>query len=235
MENIRKARKIADLDINDKPREKALNLGVENLTNAELMAIILGSGLPGRSVIELSQDILGDNDNKLSQLCRMSVHELTSKYPGVGPAKAISLMAAIELGARCVHSLGEENTSPTVTSSSVVNDFMRRKLERKNHEEFWILFLSRANKILSAECVSTGGTASTLVDVKLVMKRALDKLASALILVHNHPSGNLRPSKPDDDLTKKISEAGKILDIRVLDHIIITPSEYYSYADEGRL
>lgn len=236
MESNHITRRIADLDNDDKPREKALNQGIEHLTNAELLAILLGSGMKGLSVIDLSRDILKGCDNKLSRLARVSVHELMSKYKGVGAAKAITLLAAIELGTRCVHSFHLDNdVEPRVTSSNVANHYIRQKLERNNHEQFWVLYLDNSNKIIASECVSRGGVASTVVDIKIVLKSALDKLASGLILVHNHPSGNLKPSAPDDNLTNKIKEGARLIDIRVLDHIIIAPQGYYSYADEGRL
>ncbi|MCH5246698.1 MAG: DNA repair protein RadC [Muribaculaceae bacterium] len=235
MEPGRSNLRIADLDSGDKPREKALNIGVEHLTNAELIAIILGSGLPGKSVIDLSRDILRDSDNKLSVLSRLSVHELTTKFNGIGPAKAISLMAAIELGSRCVHSLSSEIVEPVVTSSKIIYDYIRQRLERRNHEEFWIVFLDRSNRIKSSEMISVGGVSGTIVDIKIILKKALDKLASSLILVHNHPSGNLKPSVADDSITSKIKEGAEAIDMKVLDHIIVSPLGYYSYNDEGRL
>lgn len=236
MEDNSIIRRIADLDNDDKPREKALNNGIEHLTNVELLAILLGSGMRGISVIDLSRNILRQCDNKLSRLSRVSVHELMSKHKGVGAAKAITLLAAIELGTRCVHSFHlDDDQEPRVTSSNVANHYIRQRLEKHNHEEFWVLFLDNSNRIITAECISKGGVSSTTVDVKIVFKSALDKLASAIILVHNHPSGNLKPSIPDDNLTSKIKEAGKLIDVRVLDHIIIAPQGYYSYADEGRM
>lgn len=225
--------RVADLDIADKPREKALQNGIASLSNAELLAIIFGSGLPGRSVIDLSRDILRDNDNRLSRLARMSVHEIVKKYKGIGNAKAITLAAAFELGARCALDLRQ--LDPQVTGSESIYQRLRGQMELLNYEEFKVVHLNRSNRIIFEETVSKGGTASTLVDVKLVMKSALDKLSSGLIFVHNHPSGNLNPSTADDQLTQRLRRAAELLDIRVLDHIIITPSGYYSYADNSRL
>ncbi|MBD5210211.1 MAG: DNA repair protein RadC [Barnesiella sp.] len=225
--------RVADLDIADKPREKALQNGIATLSNAELLAIVFGSGLPGRSVVDLSRDILLDNDNRLSRLARMSVHEVVRKYKGIGEAKAISLAAAFELGARCA--LDMKQLDPQVKGSDTVYELLRGKMELLNHEEFRVVHLNRANRIIFEETVSRGGTASTLVDVKLVMKSALDKLSSALIFVHNHPSGNLNPSAADDQLTRRLKQAADLLEIRVLDHIIISPQGYYSYNDNGRL
>lgn len=225
--------RIADLDSTDKPREKAMRHGIETLTNAELLAIIFGSGLPGKSVITLSQEILRDNGNRLSRLSQMSIHELSSKYDGIGPAKAVTLAAAFELGTRCQTDLAIAD--PVIKGSDSVYKMMRQSMERLPYEQFRVLHLNRANRVIFDECVSKGGTTSTTVDVKLVMKRAIDKLSAGLIFVHNHPSGNLRPSKADDELTQRLKKAAEILDIKVLDHLIITPSGYYSYSDEGRL
>lgn len=224
--------RISDLDDSDKPREKALKHGISELSNAELLAIVFGSGLPGKSVIQLSQEILASCDNRLSRLSRMSIHEVVSKYNGIGPAKAITLAAAFELSNRC---RDEFDTEPQITNSNDVYKLMRTRLERLNFEEFWILMLSRNNKVLYEERLSKGGTASTVVDPKLVFKSAIDKLASGIILVHNHPSGNCKPSPEDDKLTQRLKEGGNILDIRVLDHVIITPDKFYSYTDNGRL
>lgn len=226
-------RRVADLDVADKPREKALQHGISSLSNAELLAIVFGSGLPGCSVVDLSRDILRDNDNRLSRLARMSMHEVVKKYKGIGEAKAISLAAAFELGARCA--LDMKQIDPQVKGSDTVYQLLRGRMELLNYEEFRVVHLNRANRIIFDEAVSRGGTASTLVDVKLVMKSAIDKLSSSLIFVHNHPSGNLNPSPADDKLTKQLQRAAELLDIRVLDHIIITSQGYYSYNDNGRL
>ena len=227
--------RIADLGDDDKPREKAISKGVDHLTNTELLAIILGSGMKGMSVIDLSQKILNANENKLSRLSRMSVHELMTKFKGIGEAKAISLLAAIELGTRCVNSQAFENEEPRVRQSRDIYSYMKQRLERKPHEEFWVLFLNTSGKIQAAEIIGQGGIASTAVDVKLILKKALDKLSSSIALIHNHPSGNLVPSIQDDNLTRKISEAAKAIDLRVIDHVIISSTGYYSYSDEGRL
>ena len=225
--------RVADLSVDDKPREKALRNGIQSLSKAELMAIILGSGMVGKSVIDLSREILRDNDDNISRIARMSVDELCRNYNGIGPAKAISLLAAFELGTRCIED-GQELPEQIRGGIDVYN-VMKQKLDRINYEEFWIIHLSRSNRIIARECVSRGGTAATVVDVKLILKSALNKLASSMILVHNHPSGNLMPSQQDDDITRRIKAGAATLDIRVLDHVIITQSGYYSYADEGRL
>jgi DNA repair protein RadC len=160
--------RISDLDDSDKPREKALTQGIRSLSNAELLAIVFGSGLPGKSVIQLSQEILGSCNNRLSRLSRMSIHEVVNKYNGIGPAKAISLAAAFELGCRCRDE--EVADDPQIRQSSDVYNIMRNRLERLNYEEFWVLMLSRSNRVIYEERLSQGGTASTVVDIKLLFK-----------------------------------------------------------------
>lgn len=225
--------RIADLSEDDRPREKAIRNDIRSLSNAELLAIILGGGMQGMSVMDLSREMLQRSHNSLYSLSRMRINEMCRTFKGVGPAKAVSLAAAFELGSRCRDEGIRENC--TVTQSKDAYEYVRGHLERLDHEEFWILILSRANKITAAECVSRGGTSGTVVDVKLLMKTAIDRLASGIIAVHNHPSGNLRPSMEDDSLTRKIKEGSKLLDIRFLDHLIVTSDAYYSYNDEGRL
>lgn len=227
-------RRIHDLGDDEKPREKALNLGIRALSDAELVGLIFGGGLPGVSVIDLARLILRDCDNRVDNLARLSMDELMSKYKGVGPAKAVSLAAAFELGRRNREQMAE-NREVTIRSSADVAMLMSPSLEGLDYEEFWVLMLSRSNRVKFRRCLSQGGTAGTVVDVKLLMKRAVDCLASGLILVHNHPSGNPKPSVEDDRLTSKIKEAAAYLDMRVLDHVIIARDRNYSYADEGRL
>ena len=225
--------RIADLDDSDKPREKVLSLGIRSLSNAELLAIIFGSGLPGKSVISMSQEVLASCDNRLSRLSRLSIHEMKKRFKGVGTAKAISLAAAFELGLRTRDEDAALDTQ--IKSSTDIYNMMRVKLERLEYEEFWVLYLSRSNRVIFEECMSKGGVSGTVTDVRLILKRAIELLASGIILVHNHPSGNLRPSPDDDRITTKAKEAAKLLDINVLDHLIITPTNYFSYNDNGRL
>lgn len=225
--------RVADLDTGDKPREKALAHGISTLSNAELIAIILGSGMPGKSVIALSQEILRDNDQRLSRVSRQSITEMCRKYTGIGPAKAISLAAAFELGTRCADDMAVSDEP--IRSGEDVYRIMRQQLQRLNNEEFWVLHLSRANRLTSRDCISRGGTSATVVDIKLILKSAIDKLSAGIILVHNHPSGNLSPSGPDDEITRRVKASAALMDIRVLDHIIIGPGGYFSYNDEGRL
>lgn len=226
--------RIRDLDQADKPREKALAHGIGSLSNAELLAIILGSGQKGKSVIALAQELLARCDNRLSQLARMTIPELMRDVSGIGPAKAISLFAAIELGSRCHSSLADSN-EPQVTSSETIYQLMLPRLERLNHEEFWVLMLSHANRVRRCYRISQGGMASTVVDPRIIFKKAIDMQAAAIALVHNHPSCQTSPSPEDDRLTRKLTEGAALLDIRVLDHVIVTPTGYYSYHDQGRL
>ena len=225
--------RIADLDEGDKPREKALTQGIRSLSNAELLAIIFGSGLPGKSVISMSQEILASCNNRLSRLSRMSIHEMKKSFKGIGTAKAISLAAAFELGLRTRDE--DAALDPQIKCSTDIYNMMRAKLERLEYEEFWVLYLSRSNRVIYEECMSKGGVSGTVTDIRLILKRAIELLASGIILVHNHPSGNLRPSPDDDRITTKAKEAAKLLDINVLDHLIITPTSYFSYNDNGRL
>ncbi len=226
--------RILDLSKDDMPREKALAHGIRSLSDAELMAIIFGGGLPGVSVIDMARGILRDCDNRLDMLARLSMNELMSKYKGVGPAKAVSLAAAFELGRRN-REQAMAHEDPQIRSSKDAVDLMRPMLEALEYEEFWVLMLSRSNRVTYKRCISQGGTASTVVDVKLLLKRAIDCLAEGIILVHNHPSGNASPSVEDDRLTSRIKDGAKILGINVLDHIIIARGKSYSYADNGRI
>ena len=227
--------RIADLQEDDRPREKALKHGIRSLSKAELLAIIFGNGTKGKSVIQMSQELLNRNDGKLSRLARLSIKEIVRDNPGIGPAKAISLAAAIELGIRCRDEQPAERT--TITTSASAYGIIRGTLQNIDHEEFWVIMLTRSNQLIDMFCLSSGGSAATVVDTKILFKRVLAEgdSVSSIIVCHNHPSGNRRPSQDDDRLTYRIVEGGKILDIRVLDHIIVTPDSYYSYRDEGKI
>ncbi len=226
---------IEDLAADDRPREKAMRHGIKTLSNAELIAIIFGNGMKGKSVLTMSRELLSRNNGRLSELARKPIRDIIKKNPGIGPAKAISLAAAIELGMRCRDEIPQEK--PRITGSNSVYDLMRGSMELLDHEEFWIMLLSRSHKVLDSICISRGGSAATVVDPKILYRKVLEfgDTVSAIVLLHNHPSGNLRPSPEDDRLTRQLKDAGALLDIRVLDHVIITPSGYFSYADEGRL
>lgn len=225
--------RIADMADDDKPREKALRNGIRSLSDTELIAILLGGGLQGKSVIDLSREIYDSYGHSLTDMARSSIREMCSRFKGIGPAKAITIAAALELGGRRKDI--QTASKPLVQSSQDAYQAIRQQIENLPIEEFWILLLSRSNRIIAKECISRGGTAATVVDVKLIMKHAIEHLASGMILVHNHPSDNIRPSGPDDNLTQKICEAGRLMDIKVLDHLIIGSTGFYSYADNGRL
>lgn len=216
----------------DRPREKLNSQGRRALSDAELIAILIGSGSRNESAVELSKRILHHYDNDLQKLGKVSVSEL-SKFKGIGEAKAISIIAALELGRRRGDT--EIKAPEIVNGSRSVYNVLRRHLVDLNHEEFWILLLSRNCKIIAKELISKGGLSGTVADPKVIFGIALQHQASSIILAHNHPSGNLKPSQQDIDLTKKIHAAGRILDIGVLDHLIITDGGFFSFADEELL
>ena len=216
----------------DRPREKLNTQGRRALSDAELIAILIGSGSRTESAVELSKRILHHYDHDLNRLGMVSVAEL-SKFKGIGEAKAISIIAALELGRR--RDDAEAKAPEIIQGSRSAYNALRRHLVDLNHEEFWILLLSRNCKILSKELISKGGLSGTVADPKVIFHIALQHQASSIILAHNHPSGNLKPSQQDIDLTKKIFNAGRILDIGVLDHIIIAGQSYFSFGDEGLL
>lgn len=216
----------------DRPREKLSGQGRRALTDAELIAILIGSGSRDESAVELSKRILHHYDNDLNKLGKASISEL-SKFKGIGEAKAISIIAALEIGRRRGDT--EIKVLDEVKSSRDGYNIMRRHLMDLNHEEFWIMLIGRSSKVLAKELVSKGGLSGTVADPKIIFHMALQHQASALIMVHNHPSGNLKPSREDLVLTKKIADAGRMLDINVLDHLIITDSGYFSFGDEGLL
>lgn len=228
--------RIADLSDDDKPREKALRLGISALSNAELLAIILGGGIPGKSVVDLAREMLSHNTNRLSRLSQMSIKEMCRQFKGVGTAKAVSVAAALELGCRCREEMPARQT--VVRSSRDAYNYVTAHCQgvaMKPQEEFWVLMLARNNAIKCGECVGIGSTNATIVDVKVILKKAIDNLAEGMILIHNHPSGNLTPSPQDDSITHKIKSAAALMDIKVLDHLIVGEGGYYSYNDEGRM
>jgi len=223
---------IKDLSEEDRPREKLLQNGVSALSNAELLAIVLGSGNREQSAVDLAKEMLNNSDNDLNKFGRLSLSDLT-QFKGVGEAKAIAVIATLELGRR--RKLSEVSKSQAIRGSKDVFEIFNDILTDLDYEEFWTIFLNRGNKILKRYKVSQGGLSGTVTDVRLIVKEAILQLASGIILVHNHPSGNLNPSEQDIELTKKISEAAKYFDINVLDHLIIGGGNYYSFADDGVL
>ncbi|WP_027421345.1 RadC family protein [Crocinitomix catalasitica] len=223
-------RSIKNLSKDDRPREKLVESGRGALSNAEILGILIGSGTREKSAVKLCQEILESVDNDLNRLARLSIHDLT-KFKGIGQAKAVTIAAALELGRRKQSEAGK--SKDRIGSSQDVYNVMIQRFQDLDHEEFYILNLSRSNEIKSIELISKGGISGTVVDGKLIFKSALAQTSAAIILCHNHPSGNLKPSQADIDLTKKIKEFGKMIDLPVLDHLIITDKGYYSFADEG--
>jgi len=214
--------------VDDRPREKLLNKGISALSDAELIAILIGSGNREESAVELSKRILNSEKNNLNELGKKSIEDLT-QFKGIGEAKAISIVAALELGKR--RKLAEIIDKKQITSSKDIFEYFYPMLGDLKYEEFWILTLNRSCKVIEKHKISQGGISQTIIDVKLIMKIAIEKLAEAIVLCHNHPSENLEPSKQDNIITTKIIDAAKVLDIKVLDHIIIGDKNYYSFAD----
>ena len=216
----------------DQPREKLRDKGRASLSDAELIAILIGSGNKTESAVALSQRILASADYNLSELGKLSIKQLMA-FKGIGEAKAITIAAAMELGRR---RRGEEALEKKKISSSVsVFELMQPIIGELPHEEFWIVYVNNSNKVIQKQLLNKGGITGTLVDVRLVLKNALEFGATGLILAHNHPSGTLKPSEADQQLTKKLKNAAESLDIKVLDHLIITEKAYFSFADENLL
>jgi len=221
---------IKDWAIEDRPREKMLVKGKSALSDAELLAILIRSGNSDDSALSLSQKILHDVDNSLVKLSSLSIQSLI-KYKGIGGAKAITIAAALELGRRRREATVKEVKS--IISSVDIYEYMQSSLTDLNYEEFWVIFLNATNKIISKTVISQGGISETLVDSKKIFKLALENNAVNIILSHNHPSGQVNPSETDITLTKKIKNGAETLDIKLLDHIIIGQSGYFSFTDEG--
>jgi DNA repair protein RadC len=214
----------------DRPREKFALKGKGSLSDAELIAILIGSGSRNESAVELSKKILNSVKNNLNELGKQTLDDLM-KFKGIGEAKAIAISAALELGRR--RKGAAELKKPKIQGSATAFEQFAPVLCDLQHEEFWILMLNRANEVIEVKKISSGGVAGTVADAKMIFQPALAKLCAGIILGHNHPSGNLRPSMADKQLTEKLVKAGKTLDINVLDHLIIGGNKYYSFADEG--
>jgi DNA repair protein RadC len=216
----------------DQPREKLLSSGAENLSVSELLAILIQKGTHRKTAIDLGREVLKLGKDNLGELGKLSVKELM-KIKGIGEAKAITIVAALELGRRRQATIPLHRTS--VSSSVDIALYLQSRLKDYRHEVFGVLYLNRANKITRFEIVSEGGITGTVADPRIILRKALETDAVSLILCHNHPSGSLRPSRADEILTDKIKEAANYLDIRVLDHVIVSEEGYYSFADEGLL
>jgi DNA repair protein RadC len=214
----------------DRPREKLLMKGTTALSDAELIAILIGSGTAKLSAVDVAKKVLAHVENNLDNLAKLSVKELM-KAKGIGEAKAITIVAAMELGRRRKDQSPEDK--PKVDSSQSAYNLIQGDLQDLPHEEFWVLLLNRANRLIKKKRVSEGGVSGTVADPKIIFKLAVEELASGIIVAHNHPSGNLKPSDSDMNLTKKLKEAGKVLEVGVFDHIIVAQQKYFSFADEG--
>ncbi len=224
--------KIKDWAAEDRPREKLLKKGLSSLSDAELIALLIGSGTRNESAVELAKKVLKNANNNLNELGKLEIKDL-QKNKGIGEAKAITITAALELGRR--RKLGNIIDKQKISSSTDVFELFQPLLGDLPYEEFWILLLNRSNKIIDRFKISQGGISGTVIDSRLILKTAIEKLASSIILCHNHPSGNKMPSEADDSITKKLIDGGKLFDISVLDHIIIADTLFFSYADEGKL
>ena len=223
---------IKEWSVQDRPREKYAKNGAVALSNAELIAILLRTGNESESAVELAKRLLSSSENSLNALSGKTLREL-SEIKGIGQAKAISLLTAFELGRRIRSEKVE--LSPHIQNSMDVVNLMQTKIAYLDHEEFWVIYLNNANYILKTVQISKGGISSTEVDTRIVMQEAVILKATQIILCHNHPSGSVKPSRADMNLTEKISKAAKIMDIALVDHIIIHREKYYSFAEEGKI
>ena len=226
------ATSIKNWAIDDRPREKLFTKGATVLSDSELLAILINTGSKNKSAVELAKEVLLLGKNNLNELGKLSVNDLMA-IKGIGEAKAITLAAALELGRRRQASASLVKSS--IKSSNDIAEYLKATLKDYAYEIFAVIFLNRANKINHFEIISKGGITGTVADPRVILKKALEHDATAIVLCHNHPSGNLKPSKADEDLTLKIKEAAKYFDIRVMDHIIVSEDGYYSFADEGIL
>jgi DNA repair protein RadC len=224
--------KITDWAVEDRPREKLIQKGSASLSDAELLAILINSGTKDRSAVDLGRELLGIVNNNLNSLGKLTIADI-KKIRGIGTARAVTIVASLELGRR--RKMAEVQDVPQIRSSKDVADIFQPLLSDLLHEEFWILFLNRSNKVINRMKLSQGGISGTVTDVRIVMKKAIEYLSSGIIVCHNHPSGNLNPSESDSKITQKIKEAGNLMDIQLLDHLIISDKDYYSFADNGLL
>lgn len=232
VENEHVSYTIKEWSEDDRPREKLMNRGEAALTNAELLAILIGSGTRKKSAVELMQDILRVCDDKLARLSKMSIEELMA-FNGIGEAKAITIKAAAEIGRR--RTMERSDDSPQMTNASQVYEYMRPLMQDLPHEEFWAILLNNSSRIIKRTRISSGGLTATAVDVRMVLKEALIADATCIIVCHNHPSGQLRPSRDDQMLTDRLHTALNQISIKLLDHVIITDGTYYSFAEDGKI
>ncbi len=224
--------KITDWAEADRPREKLLEKGIHALSDAELIAILIGTGTVSMSAVDLSKHILSEVGNDLHRLTKLSIKEL-QKFKGIGEAKAITIVSALELGRRRKEQ--DMQQKPRILCSKDVADLIGPDLLYLPHEEFWIILLNRSNFVIKKQKVGQGGIGETIADPRIVFKLALENLASTLILAHNHPSGNLKPSSSDKELTRRFKEAANVFEITLADHLVFTDQGYFSFADENLL
>ena len=233
MENINKpSTPIKSWALDDRPREKLLTKGAVTLSDSELLAILINNGNKEKSAVELAKDILRLGNHNLNELGKLTLKEF-QKVKGIGEAKAITIVAALELGRR--RHAGTYLEKPIIRSSTDLAQYLRISIKDYSYEVFGVVFLNKANKINHFEIISRGGITGTVADPRIILRKALEEDATSIVLCHNHPSGNLKPSRADEDLTYKIKEAAKYFDIVVMDHIIVSEEGYYSFADEGIL
>lgn len=223
---------IKDWALEDRPREKMLKRGINSLSDAELLAILIKSGTKNENAVAIAQRILLSANSNLNELGKYSLTDFTSTK-GIGEAKGLTIMAALELGRRRKQTEAFNRTK--IESSKDIIEIFQPQLADLPHEEFWVLFLNRANKVIDQSRITQGGITGTIFDIKLILKSAIEKLASSIIVCHNHPSGNPKPSEQDIKITQRLKEASQLFEISLLDHIIITDSECYSFADNGML
>ncbi len=216
----------------DRPREKLMTKGAEALTNAELLAILIGGGTTKKTAVELMQEVLGNCGNSLRNLNYMTLQDLM-RYNGIGEAKALTIIAAAELGKRRM--MEDSRDIPQFRTGTDVLKFMMPHLQTLIHEKSWVLLLNNNARLLHFAQLSTGGLTETMVDVRMLLKEALLHDATSFILVHNHPSGNLRPSRHDEELTQRVARAAQTLNLRMIDHVIVTEGDYYSFSENGKI
>lgn len=233
MENVNKpSTSIKNWATDDRPREKLLSKGASALSNSELIAILLNNGSKSKTAVDLAKEILKLGQDNLNELGKLTFKDFR-KVKGIGEAKSVTIVAALELGRRRQASASLEK--PVVRSSREIAEYLQALIKDYSYEVFAVIFLNRANKINHFEIISRGGITGTVADPRVILKKALEEDATSIILCHNHPSGNLKPSLADEELTRKIKEAASYMDIKVIDHIIVSEDGYYSFADEGIL
>ncbi len=217
----------------DRPREKLLLKGKSSLSDAELLAILLRTGTKGHSALDISKHLLAAVNNNLNELGKLSVSELKKMQKGLGDTKSITIVAALELGKR--RQASDIREKPQIRSSKDSFDYIYPEIADLPHEEFYVIYLNKANRVIGHKHISAGGVSGTVADIKIILKHALECLASSIIAVHNHPSGNLKASEADIKLTRKLKDAAALIDVILLDHLIIGDKAYYSFADSGML